>query len=64
MDEQDRIGNGDSSWPQLSGSGEVLVFRTGSSNGITHPPVSGDADFLFKRKLGDGILADAFEPQD
>lgn len=61
VDEQDRGGNGDSSWPQLSGSGEVLVFRTESSNWITHPQVAGEGDFLLKRKLGDAVFADGFE---
>lgn len=61
VDEQGRGGNGDSSWPQLSGSGEVLVFRTESSNWITHPQVTGEGDFLLKRKAGDALFADGFE---
>lgn len=61
VDEQGRGGNGDSSWPQLSGSGDVLVFRTESNNWITHPRAAGEGDFVLKRKPGDAVFADAFQ---
>lgn len=63
VDETGRPGNGASRWPELSASGDVLVFHTEAKNWRTWPQIAGDDDFILKRRQGDTIFADGFSAQ-
>lgn len=64
VDSRGLVGDASSDWPQLSGSGDTLVFHSMATNWLTVPAVfAHNGALLLKRRAVDHLFADGFQLQ-